>query len=106
MNTDNNAEAAPLEDLPLVEVVTNRDGVVVKWGRDGTTAPHATLYADAPYLFSAFDSNGDEPFIKTFGSLPHCDGGVLTIGQDRFRIRAQQQPNGSSLCKSDWWYRQ
>lgn len=85
--------ANPLEVLPAVEVL-QIGNVVVRWGQGGakqTTAPHSTLYSDAPYLFSADDSNGDEPFIKTFGTLLQCDGGILTVGQTRYRIQAQPQ---------------
>lgn len=70
------------------------NSVTLKWGEGGakqTTAPHSTLYPNAPYSFSAGDSNGDEPFIKTFGSLLNCSGGILTIGQTRYRIQVQAQ---------------
>jgi hypothetical protein len=86
------AAAVPLEEVPVVQVL-QIENVVVKWGDGGakqTTAPHSTLYSDAPYLFSAVDSNGDEPFIKTFGSLLNCSGGILTIGVTRYRIQTQQ----------------
>ena len=48
-------------------------------------------HTDAPYSFSASDSNGDEPFIKTFGSLLNCSGGILTIGQTRYRIHVKER---------------
>ena len=87
-------EAATSEDnLPVAEVFSNSPGagdVAVKWGGQGTSAIVSTSYADPPYLFSAFNSNGVEPVIKTFGSLLHCDGGVLTIGGTQYRINVQQ----------------
>jgi len=92
---DLTAAAVPEElPVPVVELFMTSGGVVAKWGESGakqTTAPLSTLYTDSPYLFYAVDSNGDEPFIKTFGSLLHCDGGALTIGQIRYRIQVQKQ---------------
>eukprot|EP00978_Attheya_sp_CCMP212_P006194 scaffold13993_cov51-Attheya_sp.AAC.7 len=88
--------ANPLEVLPVAEVFTRGNGVEVKLGEGAAKSifvvqPDTTLYSDAPYLFSAVGSNGDEPFIKTFGTLLQCDGGILTIGQTRYRIQAQPQ---------------
>ena len=98
------AAAAPLEELPVVQVFTTGDGVVVKWGEGGakqTTGLHSTLYSNAPYSFSAVDSNGDEPFIKTFGSLLNCSGGILTIGQTRYRIQVQQKQQQQQKQQDD-----
>ena len=87
----NHNPSAPFEELPVVEVFTTGDGVVVKWDNEETTATHSTLYSDAPYSFSAIKTDQKEPFFKTFGSLLNCSGGILTIGQTRYRIQAQQQ---------------
>ncbi|KAL3909866.1 MAG: hypothetical protein SGILL_007918 [Bacillariaceae sp.] len=80
------------EELPVVDVFT--DGfVVVKWGDGGanqTSGGLTSSYSNAPYSFKVLDSNGVEPLIKTFGTLLSCDGGILTIAEKRYRIRAQQ----------------
>ena len=90
------AAAIPAEEeLPVVMVSrTNDGGVVVKWGEGGarqTTAPQTALYSDNPYNFAACDAIGEILFIKTFGTLLGCDGGILTIGGRRYRIQAKQQ---------------
>jgi hypothetical protein len=88
--------AAPLEDidLPFVQVSTTSNGfVLLKWGEaQSTTVTLSTVYSDHPYSFHATtNSNGDEPFIKTYGSLLSCSGGILTIGTTRYRIQVEEQ---------------
>ena len=90
--------AAALAPMLVVTVSEGTSSVTVKWGDEETTAPHTTVYADAPYSFSAVKANGKEPAIKTFGSLLHCGGGVLTIGETPYRVQKQQQPNGKLRC--------
>ena len=86
----------PSAELPKVQVTTTSNGfVTVKWGEGGaqqTSAAASTVFADNPYSFSAVDSNGDELIIKTFGSLLHCDGGVLTIRGTDYRIELASAP--------------
>ena len=92
---DTTSTAPWAEVLPVVDVYGKSEfHVTLKWGEGGskqTTAPHSTPYLIAPYSFSAVDSNGDEPFIKTFGSLLNCNDGILKIGKKRYLIRVQQQ---------------
>eukprot|EP00978_Attheya_sp_CCMP212_P009271 scaffold21931_cov33-Attheya_sp.AAC.1 len=83
--------AVPLEELPVVNVSDQGGKVAVKWGNGGaqqTTAGFSDAYTAH---FFASDSNGDEPFVKTFGSLLHCSGGILRIGVTRYRIQTQPQ---------------
>ena len=75
--------ATSQEEVPVVNVYKEANSITLKWGEGGskqTIAPLSALYSIAPYSFSAEDLNGDELFIKTFGSLPNCNGGVLTTG--------------------------
>ena len=83
--------AAPLEELPAVTVSRNAFDVIIQWDSGGTAATPFTLYSDAPYSLSAVQANQKEPFLKTFGSLLRCNGGILIIGQKRYRIQVQQQ---------------
>eukprot|EP00978_Attheya_sp_CCMP212_P029007 scaffold101581_cov24-Attheya_sp.AAC.1 len=81
------AAAAPsLEDpLQQVEVFNTSNGVVVTWGEggaQGTTTGLSDRYTDDK--FHAIDSDGNEPFRKTFGTLTNLDGGILTIEQIRY----------------------
>eukprot|EP00978_Attheya_sp_CCMP212_P028158 scaffold96531_cov91-Attheya_sp.AAC.1 len=83
--------AVPLEELPVVNVSDQGGKVAVKWGNGGaqqTTAGFSDAYTTH---FIASDSNGDEPVVKTFGSLLHCSGGILRIRLTRYRIQAQPQ---------------
>jgi hypothetical protein len=89
--------AVPSEVLPVATVSGVPSGVMVKWDSEETTATHSTLYSDAPYSFSVVKADRKEPFIKTFGTLIHCNAGILTIGETRYRIQAQQ-PNGKLRC--------
>ena len=89
--------AVPTEDLPVVQVYES-GGVVVKWESEETKATHSTLYSGEPYFFRAFNSTGVEPTFKTFGSLLGCHGGVLMIGQIRYRVQAQQQQQFGKNC--------
>ena len=87
---------ATLSDIRVVQVFRTGKAVKLKWGEGGAKqatilSPDTTQYFDAPCSFSASDSNGYEPFIKTFGSLLHCNGGILSIGQTCYRIHVQEQ---------------
>ncbi len=99
-----NSAAPSEEELPVVELSEVAVGVIMKWESEETTATHSTVYADPPYSFFAVNANQKEPFIKTFGSLLHCDGGFLTIGGKRYIIQVkrqqqqQQQQNGELRC--------
>jgi hypothetical protein len=98
LSTMASTAVVPLEELPVVEVFMSGETVSVKRGEGGaqqTTAGLSDGYTDA---FSAVKANNNEPFVKTFGSLIHCHGGILTIGQSRYRIRSQQQPSGKLRC--------
>ena len=93
---------ATLSDIPVVEVFRTGKAVKLKWGEGGAKqatilSPDSTLYSDPPYLFSASDLNGDEPYIKTFGSLLYFSGVMLSIGQTRYRIHVQEQCCSSSV---------
>ena len=72
-------------------VSRNAFDVIIQWDSGGTAATPFTLYSDAPYSLSAVQANQKEPFLKTFGSLLRCNGGILIIGQKRYRIQVQQQ---------------
>ena len=93
------AAAVPSERLPTVEVFDSSDGnVVIKWGEGvakqvtvKASNSDTVLYCQPPYQFHALDSDGAEPFIKTFGSLFGCDGGTLTIGDTHYRIQVKEQ---------------
>ena len=67
------------EELPVVMVSqTGHGGVVVKWDDgDETLASLDTSYTGPGFSFSVERDNGNEPRVKTFGSLLRCDGGVL-----------------------------
>eukprot|EP00978_Attheya_sp_CCMP212_P008979 scaffold21164_cov54-Attheya_sp.AAC.1 len=89
------AAATPMKNLPEVTALVSAgpSGVTVEWEERGgeLTAPNTELYSSTPYSFWAVNSNGDAPLIKTFGSLLHCDGGILTISEARYRIQVQRQ---------------
>jgi hypothetical protein len=89
--------AVPLEELAVATVWAVTSGITVKWDSEETTATHSTLYSDAPYSFSAVKADKKEPLIKTFGTLLNCSGGILTIGETRYRIQTRQ-PNGKLRC--------
>ena len=93
MATSTAAAADPREELPVVVVFQRVDScVTVQWGQDGadhTIVGGLTLsYASS---CSALDSNGRVPTVPTFGSLLYCDGGIVTIGETRYRIQVQQE---------------
>eukprot|EP00978_Attheya_sp_CCMP212_P037762 scaffold181109_cov87-Attheya_sp.AAC.1 len=89
------AAATSMNNLPEVTAIvsTGPSGVTVKWDKRGgeLTAPYSALYSSTPYFFWAVNSNGDDPSIKTFGSLLHCEGGILTIKEANYRILVQRQ---------------
>jgi hypothetical protein len=98
LSTMASTAAVPLEELPVVEVFMSGETVSVKWGEGGAQQTTAGLSDDYTDSFHAVDTGGAEPFCKKFGSLIHCHGGILTIGQSRYRIRSQQKPNGKSIA--------
>lgn len=88
--TPNEPGEAAVASLPTAVAVvvceSNSVGVELRWGAEATTAPHSTEYSVPPYSFVAVDASGNQPFIKTFGSLLYCAGGILEIQQSRYRI--------------------
>ncbi|KAL3906449.1 MAG: hypothetical protein SGILL_009266 [Bacillariaceae sp.] len=79
------------EGLPVAQVSKTSDGVLAKWG-EGRAQQETIAGLDASYTdsFLVLNSNGIEPFRKTFGSLLRCDGGVLTIGETSYRIQVKR----------------
>lgn len=93
LSTITSPAVAPPVDLPVVQVSEETSSVAVNWDGDGITEQNSAQYS--PY-FVARNTKGKEPTFKVFGSLLHCDGGTLTIGETRYRIqvtRQQQQRN-------------
>ena len=86
------AEGLEAEDFPVVEVSllkNNNNSVFVKWDEDVSTQVRVSADADYSAWFRAVDAMGKEPFMKTFGNLLLCDGGVLTIeSKKKYRIQA------------------
>lgn len=91
--------AVPLEeDLPVVKVYKKDGTVSVQWGEGGAQQTSGGLTDSYTNYFHATYSTGREPFIKTFGTILHCNDGILNIGQTRYRIQVQQQQQDGKLC--------
>lgn len=104
-----NTRETAVASLHTVVVTEITGKVELKWDTHATAASLSTDYSVAPYSFVAVDTSGNQPFVKTFGSLLYCDGGFLTIADVRYRIEVsspatspelQRRNHGKSRCCS------
>lgn len=83
------------KDLPVATVsVDTASHVIMQWENETITESLITLYSGNPYSLSVMKDDGNVGkrafFFKTFGAVLNCDGGVLKIGQKRYRTQSQQ----------------
>lgn len=98
---------APDGAMNPVQVKEQANGMVhVKWGDGGAKQTSATAGTDYPSFFSVADANGEDPLVKTYGTLLGCNDGTLTIGDTSYRIQAirlKQSPATAPLPRVQLW---